>query len=85
MRKHAVSQVIQRATSTKQRQASKAQRIAQAKVAFKIAGTVNPDIPYLLIDDVMTTGATIQSAAQLLKDSGARDIWVAIIARQPLD
>jgi ComF family protein len=59
-RKHSVSSVIQRATSTKQRQASKAQRIAQAKAAFKIAGSVNPDVPYLLIDDVMTTGATIR-------------------------
>lgn len=84
-RGHKVEQPLQRVTSTKQRQATKAQRMTQAKSAFGLKGVINPDVPYLLIDDVVTTGATIKYAAQLLKDNGAGEIWVAAIARQPLD
>lgn len=78
-------QVITRTSSTKQRGASKVLRIAQAKVAFDITGKVNSSVPYLLIDDVVTTGATIKYAARALHQAGATQIWVAVIARQPLD
>jgi ComF family protein len=84
-RGHKVENVLERLTSTKQRHASKAKRIAQAKAAFGVAGRINPDVPYLLIDDVVTTGATLKYGAQALKDGGAREVWVAAIARQPLD
>jgi predicted amidophosphoribosyltransferase len=80
-----VKEVLERVTSTKQRQATKTQRIEQAKAAFAVKIAIDPDVPYLLIDDVVTTGATMQYAAQQLKDNGAREIWVAAIARQPLD
>ncbi|MET0980124.1 MAG: phosphoribosyltransferase family protein [Candidatus Saccharimonadales bacterium] len=39
----------------------------------------------MLIDDVVTTGATIKYAAESLRQAGATQIWVAVIARQPLD
>ena len=74
-----------RVTSTKQRDATRRQRIAQAKAAFKVAGLVDCSVPHLLIDDVVTTGATVKYAAKALRDAGVRDIWVAVIARQPLD
>lgn len=35
----------------------------------------------LLVDDVMTTGATLEAAAQALKDAGARQIWGVVVAR----
>ncbi len=77
-------QLLDRQTATKQRQASARQRQEQAKNAFVIVGNITPDIPYLIIDDVMTTGATIKYAAKTLKDAGAKHVWVAIIARQVL-
>lgn len=76
---------LTRATKTKQRQASAASRSAQAKAAFAVKGQLKPDVPYLLIDDVMTTGATLKYAAQALKKAGANHVWVAVIARQTLD
>ncbi len=80
-----LSHVLCRTTDTKQRQASAKQRDQQAKAAFKVHGVVSGDVPYLLIDDVMTTGATIKYAARALKQAGARQVWVAVIARQTLD
>ncbi|MBA2338821.1 MAG: ComF family protein [Pyrinomonadaceae bacterium] len=39
----------------------------------------------LLIDDVLTTGATVSSCADALLDAGARDIFVLTIARASSD
>lgn len=76
---------LERATSTKQRAAGRAQRIAQAKAAFAHPKPLDPTNIYLLVDDVVTTGSTMQYAAKTLIDAGAKSVWVASISRQPLD
>lgn len=76
---------LQRKTSTKQRDADRMTRIAQAKAAFIVKGRLRSDVPYLLIDDVVTTGATLEYAARALRRAGARTVWVGVIARQALD
>lgn len=35
----------------------------------------------LLIDDILTTGATARAAAKAVKDAGAASVWVATLAR----
>lgn len=35
----------------------------------------------LLVDDILTTGATARAAAQVLKRAGAATVWVATLAR----
>lgn len=74
--------LLARRTSTKQRGASRRERIAQAKQAFRLSSPPRPDRPYLIIDDIVTTGSTLKYAAQLLHDAGATEIWVAVVARQ---
>ena len=37
----------------------------------------------LLLDDVMTTGATLEAAAQVLWDAGARQVSAVVLARTP--
>jgi ComF family protein len=80
-----VTPLLRRQTDTKQRDATRRQREQQAEAAFYIQGAVDETRPYLLIDDIATTGATLRHAARKLKEAGAGTIWVAAIARQPLD
>jgi predicted amidophosphoribosyltransferase len=37
----------------------------------------------LLVDDILTTGATASSASRTLKAAGARRVVVAVVARTP--
>ena len=57
-------------------------RIKNVKGAFKI----NPrksvqNMQVLLLDDVMTTGATMNECAKVLLDAGASKVFVAVAAR----
>lgn len=69
---------------TKQRQlgAHRAQRLQQMEQAFVVRNRrriTNCNI--LLIDDVMTTGATLESAAKVLLEAGARSVSGLVFAR----
>lgn len=77
--------LLHRATNTVQHGVGARLRAAQAKQAFSCATNLDPDVIYLLVDDVITTGATMKYAAKTLRQAGARHIWVATISRQPLD
>jgi ComF family protein len=74
-----------RRTNTKQRGAGAHERTTNAKAAFINRGQLDANVTYLLIDDVVTTGATVKYATQALLDAGATTVWVASISRQPLD
>lgn len=84
-RNHALQPIVIRTTNTVQRGMGRRERLRQAEAAFTVKGEINANIPYLLIDDVVTTGATLQYAARALRQAGATTVWVAAIARQPLD
>jgi ComF family protein len=79
-----VSPII-RQTTTTQRGAGAKERINQAKAAFKCTDTLSNEKIYLLVDDVITSGATVKYATQVLMGAGAKTVWVATISRQPLD
>ncbi|MDE3059351.1 MAG: ComF family protein [Bacteroidota bacterium] len=56
--------------------------------AFEIPKTMLPVVAgkiFLLVDDVITTGATIQSIARVLKNAGAKKIYVASAALAKLE
>lgn len=60
------------------------QRKANVQGAFAVCTTICPQIEnarILLIDDVMTTGATIDACVHLLKKNGAQDVHVLTLAR----
>lgn len=78
-----VSHALLRVDHSHQQGASRRQRLKQAKRAFR-ATSAKP-VPHLLLDDVYTTGATVQYAAHALRDAGASEVYVAVLSRQPLE
>ena len=74
---------LKRAQNTVQRGENRKKRIAQAEKAFVATGVKH--VTYLLIDDVSTTGATIEAATKELLAAGANGVWVAVLAHQPLE
>lgn len=75
--------ILERKNQSVQRGATRAERVHQAKEAFIVREALPADRPYLIVDDVVTTGATLRYAAKALHDAGAQHVWVAAIARQP--
>lgn len=84
VRKLAYSPCLYRRTSTMQRGASRGMRREQAKVAFAVR-EVRQGARYLIIDDVSTTGATLEYASRALLQAGAKEVWVTVLATQPLE
>lgn len=82
-----ISRSLQRSSSKTQHRLNKAERQQEALSAFHFdpAHTIHPDTPVLVLDDIITTGSTIQSATQVLSNAGVKTIFVAALAYQPLD
>lgn len=77
--------VIDRIDHSEQRGKNKKERLKQASCSYVCKEELNPDVTYLLVDDIITTNASVQFAAKSLKDAGAHSVWVATLARQSLD
>lgn len=84
-RKLFLSTSLVRQTATRQRDANAKTRYKQASEAFEWRTRSNPQAVHLLVDDVVTTGATLHYAAKALHDAGVENVWAASISRQPLD
>ena len=61
---------------------TRSQRLQQINGAFyPIKPQVARQRSILVVDDVLTTGATLEEAARVLRRVGARSIWAAAVAR----
>ena len=58
------------------------QRRINIRGAFTVSNPATVDSKHILvIDDILTTGATARAAAQVLMRAGAASVWVATLAR----
>lgn len=73
--------LLVRQGSQEQIGASRQQRAAQLARAFAVRRPIPPNTRILLIDDVMTTGATMEAAAAVLRAAGARTVGALAFAR----
>ena len=64
------------------RTASVAERRANVSGAFICRNTAVKDRQVLLVDDVTTSGTTLDAAAAALKKAGASSVWGLIVARE---
>jgi ComF family protein len=79
-----ISDVLIKIKSTKpQMELSKQEREKNLLGAFKIKNSVSlADKKVFLVDDVYTTGSTMQECARILKESGVKTVWGIAIARE---
>jgi competence protein ComFC len=75
-----VARPLERIKSDEQKSLGRSDRGANARKAYRIAaGRRSPELP-LLIDDVVTTCATLDACAAALKDGGARSVEALALA-----
>lgn len=80
-RKYHFSPLFTRHLNLSQHTLSRAERLAQASRAFRLKPATVPR-SVLLVDDIMTTGATLEACVRLLNQADVEEIYVAIVARQ---
>lgn len=74
--------LLEKTRSTKaQNELSRKERLANLVGAFKIRNRAGTGKNILLIDDVMTTGATLEECAKILLGSGAKSVRCLTLAR----
>lgn len=59
------------------------ERLTNLRGAFAVRGNLN-GLSLLLVDDVITTGATVRECSSMLMKAGAKEVTVLALARAPL-
>lgn len=78
----AIQECLQRVKSTKvQKDLSREERLKNVADCFAVGSRPTAGKTLILVDDVITTGATLAQAAAVVKESGAAQVWAATIAR----
>jgi len=74
--------LLRRSGQAQQHTATRGQRLAQLQDAFSACHPLRVRGAHVvLIDDILTTGATVEAAALALKKAGARRVTVAVFAQ----
>lgn len=69
-----------RAADTVQVGTKAVERQEQAKRAYLAQGEASQEVNYLLLDDIWTTGASLLSAAEVLRVAGAQQVMAVVLA-----
>lgn len=56
-------------------------RMRNLHEAFTCTSTLDPNTTYFLIDDVCTTGSTLEECCKTLRQNGAKQVWGLVLAR----
>ena len=73
--------VVKRSKTRAQRSLDRQARLANLSGVFEVTGA--PPNRIALVDDVVTTGATVRQLSSVLKQAGAGDVQVWALARTP--
>lgn len=74
--------LVRRRKTRRQFNLSPPQRFRNVRQAFGVSAGYHLDAArVLLVDDILTTGATCSEAARVLRGAGAEEVGVAVLAR----
>jgi len=68
--------------TTKQHRLDRAARLANLRDAFGTTTTLAPGTAVVIVDDIVTTTATLEACASALRDAGAAAVYGFAIARE---
>lgn len=80
-----VEQPLRRINNSRQVGVRKRERLTQARGQYRIKNEASlKGRSFLIVDDVLTTGATIVAVAELLRRAGAKKVYAVVVARKAL-
>ena len=68
--------------TTKQHRLDRAARLANLRGAFEVAGGMRVPTTVILIDDIITTTATLEASTSLLRAAGTETVYGFAVARE---
>ena len=75
-----VMRILQRRPSGEQKRLSLDARLGNARQAYRLSVKAAVPAELVLLDDVMTTGATAEACAHALREGGARRVAFLVLA-----
>ncbi len=74
--------LVRTRATTKQHHLDRASRLRNLRGAFAVAPTARPPPGVIVIDDILTTSATLEACASVLLDAGCDRVFGFTIARE---
>ena len=76
-----VASVLERTKeTTPQTKLARNERLQNVVGAFEVSKPIDPDVLYIVVDDVTTTGATLQEACGTLRKAGVKEVYGVALA-----
>ncbi len=82
IRKYKIERLLIRKNDSIQVGADREKRKAQAANAYGFNGKIDSCKGYLLLDDVFTSGSSMNNAERILRKNGAKNIYKVVLAKE---
>ena len=74
--------LVRRRATTRQHRLDRAARLRNLRDAFGVRPDARAPPAVILVDDILTTSATLEACAAVLRDAGAAQVFGFAVARE---